>query len=180
MKNLILSFLISLPLVAIGQVGLEVGFSNFTGTSENWEDAESLGGLYGQLNIKIGAVILNVGTDITANSEEYLGETLTEALVILRLGMQFPISLGDSFSLNPGIKFGSYGLAFDYGGVSAASGSIGFAIGVDAVYMFNEHVGINVGIDHNIISEGEWDGDIDGIVEEFAGLSIRPGLKVFF
>ena len=88
--------------------------------------------------------------------------------------------MGDSFSLNPGIKFGSYALAFDFLGASAASGSTGLAIGVDAVYMFTENLGVNIGIDHNIISEGEWDGDIIGPVEEYSGLSIRPGLKFYF
>ena len=46
--------------------------------------------------------------------------------------------------------------------------------------MFTDKLGLNIGIDHNIISEGQWDGDIIGTVEEYNGLSIRPGLKFYF
>ena len=181
MKKILFSLLFSFPLIAFGQFGLEVGYSSFTGTSENWEDAESLGGIYGQFNFKTGDFVINVGADITGNSEDIDGFEMVQAFVMLRLGVQYSISLGDSFSLNPGIKFGSYALAFDYDGMlSAASGSTGLAIGVDAVYMFTENLGVNIGIDHNIISEGEWDGDISGPVEKYNGLSIRPGLKFYF
>ena len=182
MKNLLFTLLFSIPLLAFGQFGLEVGYSSFTGTSEDWEDAESLGGFYGQLNYKTGDFVINLGADITTNSEDIDGfGELTQAFVMLRLGVQYSISLSDNFSLNPGIKLGSYALAFDFLGASAASGSTGWAIGVDAVYMFTENLGVNIGIDHNIISEGEWDGDIEGVVvEKYNGLSIRPGLKVYF
>ena len=181
MKNLLFSLLFCFPLIAFGQSGLEFGYSSFTGTSDNWEDAESLSGIYGQFNFKTGDFGINVGLDLTGNSEDIDGfGEMVQAFVILRVGVQYSISLSDSFSLNPGIKFGSYALAFDFLGSSAASGSAGFAIGVDAVYMFTDKLGLNIGIDHNIISEGQWDGDIIGTVEEYNGLSIRPGLKFYF
>lgn len=181
MKNYFFTLLVSFPLLAFGQFGLDFGYSNFTGTSENWEDSESLGGFYGQLNYKTSDFVINLGADITTNSEDFDGDKMSQAFVMLRIGAQYSISLGDDFSLNPGIKLGSYALAFDYLGLSAATGSTGLAIGVDAVYMFTENLGVNIGIDHNIISEGEWDGDLDGLeVEEYSGLSARLGMKYYF
>ena len=179
MKKILFSLLFSFPLIAFGQFGLEVGYSSFYSDLgfEN-VDAENLGGFYGQANFKTGDFVINLGADINAMSEDYAGSTSTTAVVILRVGMQYSIALGDSFSINPGFKLGSYGIGYSYGGTTLAEGHIGLGLGFDAVYMFTENIGVNIGIDNNILFEGEWD---DGSsVEGFSGLSIRPGLKFYF
>lgn len=179
MKNLLFSLLFSFPLIAFGQFGLEVGYSSFySDLGFEAVDAESLGGFYGQANFKTGDFVINLGADINATSETSSGITATTAVVILRVGMQYSIALGDSFSINPGFKLGSYGIGYSIDGTTLAEGHIGLALGVNAVYMFTEHIGVNIGIDNNILFEGEWD---DGDpVEGFSGLSIRPGLKFYF
>lgn len=179
MKKILFSLLFCFPLIAFGQFGLELGYSSFySDLGFEDTDAENFGGFYGQANFKTGDLVINLGADITAYSEDVLGLTSTVAVVILRVGMQYSIAINDSFSLNPGLKIGSYGIGYDYNGTTIAEGHLGVGIGLDAVYMFTENIGVNIGIDNNILFEGEFD---DGSsVDGFSGLSIRPGLKFYF
>ena len=166
MKNLFFTLLFSFPLLAFGQFGLEVGLATFSSDLDYYVSANTYTGFYGQANFKTGNLGFNLGMDLHSDPDE--------AIAVLRIGALYSIAISDKFSINPGIKLASYGIAWGQN----TEAHLGFAPGVNGNWMFNEKWGVVVGLDYNILLEGEWE---DGTpVAGFTGLSGRAGLKFNF
>jgi len=166
MKSVLFTLLFSLPLLAFGQFGLEVGFATFTSDLDYYDSANPYYGFYGQANFKTENLGFNLGMDIHSDTDE--------AIAVLRLGAEYSIAISDAVSINPGVKLASYGIAW---GVNTTESHLGFAPGVNFNWMFSEKLGLVVGLDYNILFEGEYDGYT---VPGFTGLSSRAGLKFNF
>ena len=176
MKKLILAILL-LPLgVVNGQFGLEFGGAAFESNLGFVNSApESFAGLYGQANIKINSAFLSFSADATSFTEN----NSTVAVVCLGLGVQSYIELGSAgnFALCPGLKFGSYGIAYDDGVNVFTESHLGIAPRVDFVIMIGKAVGFNFALEYNILDDGEFEGNA---VDGFEYLEANAGIKLFF
>ena len=177
MKNFFLSLLIAVPCLLHGQFGLELGSSAFSSDlGFSGVSAETFGGIYGQANLKLGSVLISLSTDINTYSE---GSAST-AVVALKLGFQSSFELGGSgrLFLHPGVKLGSYGIGYASNSSSTLSeGHLGVASSVDFVAMLGTSLGLTLGLDYNILFEGELEGiPVDG----FNYLEPNLGLRFYF
>jgi hypothetical protein len=171
MKKTILTLLVAIPSVIYGQFGLEIGASAFNSDlGFGSQHSETFTGFYGQANLKLNSLILSASTDVNLYEE---GSSAT-AVVSFKLGLQSNIELGETISLSPGVKFGSYGIGYDGG---ASEGHLGMAPGIDFVWMFTKSIGLNLGVDYNILFDGQLEGyDVEG----FNYIESSIGVKLYF
>ena len=176
MKNLFLSLFLVAPFLAQGQFCLEFGGVAFDSNLGFVDSApESFSGIYGQANIKINSVFLSFSADATTFTEG--GSTV--AVACLAVGVQSYIELGSAgnFALSPGLKLGSYGIAYDYGANLYTESHFGLAPRVDFIIMIGKSIGFNFGLEYNMLDEGELEGvAVDG----FEYLEANAGIKLFF